>query len=168
MVVLALLLLVVVAAVVVFVLVTGTTGTVELTWEQLNLSFAPSPLVLFLLGAATLLLAVVALGMLRSGSRRGLAKRRELKRLRKIEQEQGATPDGRRTEAGAPVHDTVPAGAAERGAHAAPPQTQHTAPPNQHTAPLPTSPTPPASQQAGAPPLDARGNPVQAEPPKHL
>lgn len=164
MVVLALLLLVVVAAVVVFVLVTGTTGTVELTWEQLNLSFAPSPLVLFLLGAATLLLAVVALGMLRSGSRRGMAKRRELKRLRKIEQEQGATPDGRRTDAGAPAHDTVPAGATERGAHAAPPQ--HTAP--QHTAPLPTSPTPPASQQAGAPPVDARGNPVQAEPPKHV
>lgn len=161
MVVLALLLLVVVAAVVVFVLVTGTTGTVELTWEQLNLSFAPSPLVLFLLGAATLLLAVLALGMLRSGSRRGMAKRRELKRLRKIEQEQGATPDGR-TGTTAPAHDTVPAGAAERGAHAAP--TQHA----QHTAPMPTSPTPPPSQQAGAPPVDARGNPVQAEPPKHI
>ena len=167
MVVLALLLLVVVAAVVVFVLVTGTTGTVELTWEQLNLSFAPSPLVLFLLGAATLLLAVLALGMLRSGSRRGMAKRRELKRLRKIEQERSTTPDSR-TGTTDPAHDTVPAGAAERGAHTAPPQ--HTAPQHtsQHTAPLPTAPTPPPSQQAAAPPVDARGNPVQAEPPKHI
>lgn len=163
MVVLALLLLVVVAAVVVFVLVTGTTGTVELTWEQLNLSFAPSPLVLFLLGAATLLLAVVALGMLRSGSRRGMAKRRELKRLRKIEKEQGTTPDGSR--AGTPAAAPVPAGAHDRGAHAAPPQ------PASHTAPLPTTappPSQPASQPQAAPPVDVRADTSSTEPPKRL
>lgn len=178
MVVLALLLLVVVAAVVVFVLVTGTTGTVDLTWEQLNLSFAPSPLVLFLLGAATLLLAVVALGMLRSGGRRGMAKRRELKRLRRIEKEQGTTADGRPADGRHDGHDAVPAGAqAPTGTHPAP---QHQA--GQHqagqqvpqdtyqnpgTAPLPTSPTPPPAQQGTAPPLDARGNPTTVEPPKH-
>lgn len=91
MVVIAVLLLVVVAAVVVFVVVAGTTGTVTLEWDQLNLFFEPSPLVLFLLGAATLLLAVVAIAMLRAGSKRSMAKRRELKRLRRLEGEQGAS-----------------------------------------------------------------------------
>ncbi len=89
MVVIALLLLVVVVAVVVFVVVTGASGTVTLEWDQLNMFFEPSPLVLFLLGAATLLLAVVAIAMLRSGSRRSMAKRRELKRLRRLEGEHG-------------------------------------------------------------------------------
>ncbi len=92
MVVIALLLLIVVVAVVVFVVVTGASGTVTLEWDQLNMFFEPSPLVLFLLGAATLLLAVVAIAMLRSGSRRSMAKRRELKRLRRLEGEQGTTP----------------------------------------------------------------------------
>ncbi len=92
MVVIALLLLVVVVAVVVFVVVTGASGTVTLEWDQLNLFFEPSPLVLFLLGAATLLLAVVAIAMLRSGSRRSMAKRRELKRLRRLEGEHGTSP----------------------------------------------------------------------------
>ena len=115
MVVIALLLLVLVVAVVVFVVVTGASGTVTLEWDQLNLFFEPSPLVLFLLGAATLLLAVVAIAMLRSGSRRSMAKRRELKRLRRLEGEQGtstATPGG--------ATGTRADGTADDGRHAAP------------------------------------------------
>ncbi len=90
MVVLALLLLFLVVLLVVFMVITGSRGEVPLEWDQLNIAFSPSPLVLFLMGAATLLLAVLALGLLRGGTRRGATKRKELKRLRQIETDRQA------------------------------------------------------------------------------
>lgn len=91
MIVLAVLLLLAVALVTVFLLVAGVDATVPLEWDALNLSWSASPLVLFLLGAVTLLAAMVALGLLRSGTRRKVGKRREIKRLRKVEKEQATT-----------------------------------------------------------------------------
>lgn len=90
MVVLALLLLILVVLLVVFMVITGSRGEVPLEWDQLNIAFSPSPLVLFLMGAVTLLLAVLALGLLRGGTRRGATKRKELKRLRQIETDRQA------------------------------------------------------------------------------
>jgi hypothetical protein len=90
MIVLAILMLVVVAAVVVFMLVTGATTSVPLEWDALSLSWAPSALVVFLLGALTLCLAELALAMLRGGTRRKIERRRELRRLRRVEKEQAA------------------------------------------------------------------------------
>lgn len=127
MVVIALLLLIVVAAVVVFVVVTGSSGTVTMEWEQLNFFFAPSPLILFLLGAATLLVAVLAIAMLRSGSRRSLAKRKELKRLRRLEGENGGpVPAGATTNHGSagqhPTGTGGPATTDTRGPGSEPPR----------------------------------------------
>ncbi|MFZ5870472.1 MAG: hypothetical protein ACOYXW_08110, partial [Actinomycetota bacterium] len=86
MILLAVLLLVLVAAIVLFVVVAGT-APVLLEWEELNLAWEPSALVVFLLGAVTLLLAVLALGMIRAGTRRRVERRRELKRLRAVAKE---------------------------------------------------------------------------------
>ncbi len=127
MIVIAVLLLIVVVAVVVFVVVTGSSGTVTMEWEQLNFYFAPSPLVLFLLGAVTLLVAVVAIAMLRSGSRRSLAKRKELKRLRKLEGENGGPVPAGATADHAPARQHphgagAPVGTDERGPGSAPPR----------------------------------------------
>ncbi|MFP5334719.1 MAG: hypothetical protein ACLGIV_05330 [Actinomycetes bacterium] len=96
MIVLALLLLVVVAAIVLFVVVSGSTETVRLEWDDMNLAWAPSALVVFLLGAVTLLLAVLALGMIRGGTRRKVEQRRELRRLREVEKERAAAESERR------------------------------------------------------------------------
>ena len=87
MIVLALLLLLAAAALVAYILLTGSTATVLLASDELNLSWEPSALLVFLLGALTLLLVVVALGLLRGGTKRQVSKRRELKRLRQVEQE---------------------------------------------------------------------------------
>jgi hypothetical protein len=107
---LAVLLLIAVAAVVVFVLVTGTTATAPLVWESLNLSWTPSVLVVFLLGVLTLFVAEVALALIRGGTRRTIERRRELKRLRQVEQEKAAERERERESAAAPdtaVADTT-------------------------------------------------------------
>ncbi len=96
MIVLALLLLIAAAAMVVFIVVTGSTGEIPLEWDDMNLAFAPSPLVLFLLGALTLLLAVLALGLLRAGTKRSTEKRRELKQLRRLQDERDSQADASR------------------------------------------------------------------------
>lgn len=98
MILLAVLLLVLVAAIVLFVVVAGT-EPVLLEWEQLDLAWKPSALVVFLLGAVTLLLAVLALAMIRAGTRRRVERRRELKRLRAVEKERGAAAEAERREA---------------------------------------------------------------------
>lgn len=84
MIVLAVLLLVAVAAVVIFVVVTGyDLGPTPLIWGAVEVN--ASPIWIFLLGAVTLLVAEVALALMRRGSRRKMANRRELKRLRDLE-----------------------------------------------------------------------------------
>lgn len=90
MIVLAVLLLVLALALVVYVVVSGANQTVSLEWEELNLAWEPTPLVVFLLGAVTLLLVVLALWMIRAGTKRGVAKRRELKRLREADRQRAA------------------------------------------------------------------------------
>lgn len=120
MIVLALLLLVAAAVLVVFIVVTGRTQTVDLTWEALNLSWAPSALVVFLLGALTLLLVVLALGLLRGGTKRKVEQRRELKRLRGVEKENA-------TAAGNDRHGSeTSGGAAAVGGSRAHPQAEET------------------------------------------
>lgn len=102
------LLLVVVAVVVVMVMAGG--NPVNIGWDVLNLNWAPTALTVFLLGAATLLVLVIAFAALRTGMRRGSAKRAELNRLRKIESQ--------RTSAAPPAAAPAPV---------APPAPQHSA-----------------------------------------
>ncbi len=87
MIVLAVLLLLVVALVVLFVVVTGITPTVSLEWSQINTEVTLTALALFLLGAVTLLVAEAGLAMLLRGNRKNWERRRELKRLRRVEAE---------------------------------------------------------------------------------
>lgn len=124
MIVLALLLLIAAAALVVFVIVTGSTQPVALEWDALNLAWDPSVLVVFLLGAVTLLLVVVAFGLLRGGTRRKVEQRRELRRLRRVERENAAVAgastsrgDGpqSRPAADRPAHDTASSPSAAPG-----------------------------------------------------
>ena len=93
MIILAVLLLAAVAAVVVFVVVAGyDVSPVSMSWGALELD--ASPVWIFLLGVVTLLAAELALALLRGGSRRKLAKRRELKRLRDVEAHSGPPASG--------------------------------------------------------------------------
>ncbi len=153
MIVLALLLLLAAAALVVFIVVTGSTGEVPLQWTDLNLTFSPSPLVLFLLGALTLLLVVLALGLLRAGSRRSVEKRRELKRLRRIE-------DERQVE-----RETAPAPAGTTVRTDKPMTTDH----DHRVAPAPAAPAPTTSAPAAptSPPASSdRPGPAHQAPPQ--
>ncbi|MGQ7295216.1 hypothetical protein [Quadrisphaera sp. KR29] len=87
MVVLAVLLLLAVALVVLFVVVTGITPTVTLEWAQIGTSVTLTALAVFLLGAASLLVAEAGLALLLRGNRKSWERRRELKRLRRVEAE---------------------------------------------------------------------------------
>lgn len=86
------LLLLILAAAIIIVMVMAGGNTVNIGWDALNLNWSPTALVVFLLGAVTLLLLVVAFGALRAGTRRKVAKGQELRRLRKLEAERAATP----------------------------------------------------------------------------
>lgn len=83
MIILALLLLLLVAAIVVLMVLAGRADTVRLEVPELNIAWEPTPLMIFLLGAATILLVGLALAMIRAGSRRKMAQRREIKELRR-------------------------------------------------------------------------------------
>jgi uncharacterized membrane-anchored protein len=107
--VLAVLLLIAVALAVLFILVTGTTEHLTLAWDQVNLSWATTALVVFLAGAVTLLVAEIGVGLLLRGNRRSWARRKELKRLRRVEQERSRTPTGVRPTA--PASGTTPTSA---------------------------------------------------------
>ncbi|CAA9409467.1 MAG: hypothetical protein AVDCRST_MAG35-1347, partial [uncultured Quadrisphaera sp.] len=85
MIVLAVLLLALVAAAVLFVAVTGSTSTVDLVWDAAGVAWAPTALAVFLLGAAVMLLAEAAVGLLLRGGRRTGQRRAELERLRRLE-----------------------------------------------------------------------------------
>lgn len=82
------LLLLLVVVLIVVVMVMAGNETVLIGWDALNIAWTPTALVVFLLGAGTLLLLVLAFAALRAGTRRRVAKGQELKRLRKLESEQ--------------------------------------------------------------------------------
>ena len=129
MIILAVLLLVVVAAVVAFVLIGGLEAApAEMSVGALDVS--ASPLWFFVLGAVTLLAAELALALLRGGSRRKLAKRRELKRLREVEAHAAPGAGAGTTRSSAPP-SAPPSGprATERPATGGPSQSQSPPPP---------------------------------------
>lgn len=131
MIVLAVLLLLAVALVVLFVVVTGITPTVQLEWSQISTSVSLTALGVFLLGAVCLLVAQLGLVMLLRGNRKNWERRRELKRLRRVEAERARHAD--------------PVGGPARGATA--PAAGSPARPATDTATA----TGPASRTAGAP-----------------
>jgi uncharacterized integral membrane protein len=88
--VLAVILLVVVAVLVVLALTSGTTQ--DLRYDTFAGSFSTSALWVFVAGAVAGVLALFALSLLRRGTRRRVARRREIKRLRKVEAESGPVP----------------------------------------------------------------------------
>jgi uncharacterized membrane protein YciS (DUF1049 family) len=87
---LGLLLLLVVAAIV-LVMVMGGAAVPDQTlidWPALGISWGPSALLLFLIGAGTMVLLLMA----GAGTRRRVAKSQELRRLRKMENQQARSP----------------------------------------------------------------------------
>ncbi len=93
MILLGLLLLLVVAAIV-LVMVMGGAAVPDQTlidWPAVGISWGPSALLLFLIGAGTMVLLFVAVAMIRAGTKRRVAKSQELRRLRKMETQQART-----------------------------------------------------------------------------
>lgn len=90
MIVLAVLCLALVAAMVIFMVFGGFDSSVTVDWDLVNLAWQTNALAVFLAGALTLLVAEFALVLLGRGTRRKVEQRRELKRLRKVEQESTA------------------------------------------------------------------------------
>ena len=84
MIVLALIALLVAAAAVVFMIVRGIHQDVRFSFFAG--SFTTNPLTIFIAGAVTLFLVLFALSLIRRGTRRKVAQRREIKRLRKVEE----------------------------------------------------------------------------------
>jgi hypothetical protein len=82
---LAIVCLLVAAAIVALMLIVGFTGT--LTFATFAGDVVTRPFWVFLLGAATMLVALLGLSLLRRGTRRKVERRREIKRLRRVEQE---------------------------------------------------------------------------------
>ena len=120
MIVVALLLLVVAAAAVLFIAVTGSAEPVQLAWDAVNVSWAPTALAVFLLGAACLLVAQLGLSLLLRGNRKSAERRKELKHLRRVEAERARHGDAP-TAPAAPAAAAAPAEPARSGA--APAQT---------------------------------------------
>ena len=92
MIVLALIALLVAAAAVVFMIVRGTHQDVPFSFFAGN--FTTNPLTIFIAGAVTLFLVLFALSLIRRGTRRKVAQRREIKRLRKVEETSVPAQDG--------------------------------------------------------------------------
>jgi membrane protein implicated in regulation of membrane protease activity len=89
---LAILCLVVAAALVALMATVGFTSTI--TFATFAGDVHTRPFWVFLLGAATLLLVLIALSLLHRGTRRKVRRRREMKRLRKLEEESPRTAGG--------------------------------------------------------------------------
>lgn len=105
MIVLAVLLLLLAIAAVVFIVVVGTTQDVLFSFFAGNLH--TRPVWIFAAGALALLLAEGGLALFRRGTRRKIAQRREIKRLRQIEQSgaaQAGVVDARAAGARADAH----------------------------------------------------------------
>lgn len=110
MIVLALLLLVAVAALVLFFVVAGS-ETVRMEWEELNLAWEPSALVVFLLGVLATLVVVLAIALVRAGTRHRAHQRRELKRLKGAERERSRREhEHAEADRDARAHGDVPSG----------------------------------------------------------
>jgi uncharacterized integral membrane protein len=86
------------AAVVVLMLAVGFT---TITFSTFAGNVITRPFWVFLLGAATLLIVMMGLSLLRRGTRRQVQRRREIKRLRKAEQTQPAAGPDTASEPGA-------------------------------------------------------------------
>jgi hypothetical protein len=107
------LLILLAALFIVLVLVGGSTGVVEISFGAGSLDLTATGI--FLLGAATVLIFVSGLELLRIGLRRSLRRRRELKKAREVvarHDRREGDADG--TEAGAP--EATPAGGATESA----------------------------------------------------
>ena len=97
---LAIILLLVAAALVVLMLIVGTGVTV--TFATFAGNVVTRPIWIFLLGAVTLLIAMMGLSLLRTGTKRKVERRREIKRLRRLESEaHGPGSNSPRRDAGA-------------------------------------------------------------------
>ncbi len=104
-------LLLVIVAIAVVIMVMGGDQSVTIAWEAVRLDWHPTVLMVFLLGAATLLLLVLAFACLRAGFRRSAAKRRELRRLRQLDT--GPTPVSRVPETSPTTDSTKTSGSGD-------------------------------------------------------
>lgn len=85
---LAVILLLLAAALVVGIVVTGTSQ--EVLFDSSVGTFSTQPVWIFVAGVVAALLALLGLAALGKGTRRRVARRREMKRLRRVENEQAA------------------------------------------------------------------------------
>ncbi len=103
MIVLALIALLVAAAAVVFMISRGIHQDVPFSFFAGD--FTTNPLAIFIAGAVTLFLVLFALSLIRRGTRRKVAQRREIKRLRKVEETSVPAHDERSTARHGRDHD---------------------------------------------------------------
>ncbi|GAB3599152.1 hypothetical protein GCM10027446_30650 [Angustibacter peucedani] len=97
--------LIIAAALVIGVLVTGTSQ--EIVFDSTVGNFTTQPVWVFLSGAAAMLLVLLGLSFFGRGTRRRVARRKEMKRLRRVEEEHVSGPvPTTRTD---PAAGTVPA-----------------------------------------------------------
>ena len=94
MIVLGLLLIVVAAGIVVFALVSSSNYTTQIPLSGLGVSFAATPLIMFLAGAVSVILLGLGSVLIRQGARRAMGRRKELKQLRKDATAATGTADG--------------------------------------------------------------------------
>lgn len=117
MIVLALIALLVAAAAVVFMIFRGIHQDVPFSFFAGD--FTTNPLAIFVAGAVTLFLVLFALSLIRRGTRRKVAQRREIKRLRKVEETSVPAHDERSTARHGRDHDLdrgdVDRGGVDRG-----------------------------------------------------
>ncbi|MEO7744984.1 MAG: hypothetical protein ABIV05_02005 [Actinomycetota bacterium] len=112
MIVLALLALLVAAAAVVFMIFRGIHQDVSFSFFAGD--FTTNPLTIFIAGAVTLFLVLFGLSLIRRGTRRKVAQRREIKRLRKVEETAVPVQEGRTTARHGRDHD-LDRGGVDRG-----------------------------------------------------
>ena len=94
---LAVILLVLAAALVVGVAATGTSQ--QVVFDSTVGSFTTQPIWIFVAGVVAARLALLGISLLGKGTRRRVSRRREMKRLRKVEQEQAARREAEATTA---------------------------------------------------------------------
>ena len=100
---LALLCLLLAAAAVAFMVAVGTTQVVSFSFFAGD--FVTNPVWIFVAGAVAMLLTLAAIAFLRRGTARKSAQRREIKRLRKVEETSGPAPTDTRHDVGRDVRD---------------------------------------------------------------
>ena len=100
---LALLCLLLAAAAVAYMVAVGTTQVVSFSFFAGD--FVTNPVWIFVAGAVAMLLTLAAIAFLRRGTARKSAQRREIKRLRKVEETSGPAPTDTRHDVGRGVRD---------------------------------------------------------------